>query len=184
MFLAPLYLFSCQVPISRHALFHPGSQQNMQGNIYSSYPSMRLMQLHHPVTERDHNNISKNATNIQNVHKALTSLLDPNPLSGDPVHSHYSVVTQESPSYEHLRQYPNSWAHWSRDLRVQCPTDCPSWSHLPLIRGHEERREEMRREKMRDSSSKSQDKNHYLRKQRKKMISSDAKPGKAKITLV
>lgn len=152
----------------------------MQGNIYSSFPTW-LRQLQHPVTEREHSNISNNTTNIQNVHQDLTSLLESKSLSGDPVHSLYSVVTQESPSYEHLWQYPNTWALRNRNLKAHSPTDCPSWSHLPLIRGHEERREEMVIQKMQESSSKSQDKNNYLQKQRKKMISSEAMPGKARL---
>ncbi|KAF4091461.1 hypothetical protein AMELA_G00037150 [Ameiurus melas] len=170
-------------PISRHGLFHPGSTQNMQGNIqnsiHSSIPSMWLTPVQPPVNEPEHSNISKNTKNIQNVHQALnSSLLDPNLLSGDSLHSLYSVVLQDPPSCEHLRQYPNSRASGSErfNLRVQCPTDCPSWSYLPLINGDTERREEEGRQKRQEASSNSQGKNHHMQKQRKKVNSRHTKP--------
>lgn len=172
----------------RHALFHPGSKQNMQGNIqnsnHSSFSSMRLIQLQPPVTELEHSNISKNSKNIQNVHQALTSsLLDPKLSSSDPLHSLYSEVPQDPPSYKHLRQYPNSWDSGSGrfNLRVQCPTDCPSWSCLPLINGDKERREEEGRQKRQEASSNSQGENRHMQKQRKKVNRSDTKPGKARL---
>ncbi|XP_017330647.3 uncharacterized protein LOC108269338 [Ictalurus punctatus] len=175
-------------PISRHGLFHPGSKQNMQGNIqnsiHSSFPSMWLTPLQPPVTEPEHSNISKNTKNIQNVHQALnSSLLDPNLLSSDPLQSLYSVVPQDPPSYEHLRQYSNSWASGNEkfNLRVQCPTDCPSWSDLPLINGDTERREEEGGQKRQEASSNSQGENHHMQKQRKKVNSSHTKPGKARL---
>lgn len=132
------------VTTSKHALFHPGSKQNMQGNIqnsiHSSFSSVWLTQLQPPVTE-----------------------VDP-------------------PSYEHLRQYPNTWASGSGSaLRFQCPTDCSSWSCLPLINDHMERREDKGRQKRQEASSDSQDENQYLQNQRKKVNSSGTKPGKARL---
>ncbi|XP_053091599.1 LOW QUALITY PROTEIN: high mobility group nucleosome-binding domain-containing protein 5, partial [Pangasianodon hypophthalmus] len=160
-----------------------GSKQYMQGNIqnsiHSSFPSMWLTQSQPAGIEPEHSNISKNTKNIQNVHQALnSSLLDPSLLSGDPLHSLYSIVPQNPPFYEQLRQYPNSCSSGSGrfNLRVHRPTDCPSWSRLPLINGDKERREEEGRQKTQEASSNSQGENLHMQKKRKKVNRSDTKP--------
>ncbi|XP_058252401.1 glutamic acid-rich protein-like [Hemibagrus wyckioides] len=146
-----------------------GSKQNMQGNVHSSFPSSWLTQSLIPVTELEHG-ISKNSKNTQNVHQVLnSSLLDHNCLTGDP------VVLQDHHSCEHLRQYPNSWAPGC-GKRVECPIDCPSWSHLPLINGDKVRREENRRPKKQEASANFQGDNHHMQKLRKKVNSSDTEP--------
>lgn len=159
----------------------PGSIQN---SIHSSFPSMWLTPLQLPVAELEHSNVSKNSKNIPNVHQALTwSLLDPKLLSSDPLHSLSTEVPQDPTSDKHLRQYPNSWNSGSGrlNMRVQCPTGCPSWSCLPLINGNKERREEEGRQKRQEASSDSQDENHRMQKQKKKVNRSDTKPGKARL---
>lgn len=138
------------------------------------------------VTKPGHrnSNITKNTTNIQNVHQGLnSSVLHPNLLSGDPLQSLYSVVQQYSPSNELLRYYPHSWASGNERFnpRVQCPTNCTSWSRLPLITGYVEKREKEGRQKRQEATSDSQDKNYHMQKERKKVISSDTKPGKARL---
>lgn len=162
-----IFSHSDQIPIFCHVLFHPGSKQNMQGNINSSFPSTWLTQSLIPFTELGHG-ISKNSKNTQNVH----TLLDHNYLTGGP------VGLQDHHSCEYLRQYPNSWAPGKR---VECPTDCPSWSHLPLINGDKVRREEKRRQKKQEASANSQGDNHDMQKLRNKVNSSDTEPGKARL---
>lgn len=153
--------------------FHLGCKQNMQGN----FPSTWLTQSPISVTEPEHG-ISKNSKNTQNVHQVWnSSLLDPRLLSGSP------VFLQDHNSSEQLRQYPNSCAsgYGKFNVRVKCPNDCPSWSHLSLTNDGKSRREEKLILKQQDTSANSQGENRHMQKQRKKVNSSDTKPGEVRL---
>ncbi|XP_026991659.2 glutamic acid-rich protein isoform X2 [Tachysurus fulvidraco] len=144
-----------------------GYKQNMQGN----FPSTWLTQSPIPVTEPEHG-ISKNSKNTQNIQVWNSSLLDPSLLSGSP------VFLQDHNSSDHLRQYPNSCAFGcgTFNVRVKCPNDCPSWSHLSLTNDGKSRREEKLILKQQDASANSQGENRHMQKQRKKVNSSVTKP--------
>ncbi|XP_060741808.1 glutamic acid-rich protein-like [Tachysurus vachellii] len=145
-----------------------GYKQNMQGN----FPSTWLTQSPILVTEPEHG-ISKHSKNTQNVHQVWnSSLLDYSLLSGSP------VFLQDHNSSEHLRQYPNSCTSGCGkfNVRVKCPNDCPSWSHLSLTNDGKSRREEKLILKQQDASANSHCENHHMQKQRKKVNSRDTKP--------